>query len=469
MNNAPRILGLTLLAGLCLVTPTRADDSATGIDKALMTRVNESPCRASLRYLIDEYRTRKVVRDSLDLVAAGLVEPPEHYHTVNPWRSAGGRELLRKLVTTFVDWCEFLPQIDGTEDNGLAYIQKIAWLYYHNPAGQNFVQGYNPLNPAERLLTGLKFTRDFSRQRGKFMWSKASTRYVPQWIDDPRIEIEDYRLQKPGDFTSWNQFFARDLIVDDKTQTIPSRPVTMPERDYVISAPTDCIMNPLVQVLSEDGVLQRRLVENPLQYDTVLDVKGIPITLGKLLQGAPEELREQFIGGSGLACILMPNTYHHFHAPVSGTVLHAAVVGPKGEGESKADIGTYGYFDWPNWVTSRGNVAGPGSDFSQFQVFQRGVIIIEVEYMGARRGERAKGLVASVPVGLNTIGSVEVHVNKGDRIKRGYTELGNFYYGGSLNILLFSRGIASPAVQVRLGNQIGILDAGESPPLDEGR
>jgi phosphatidylserine decarboxylase len=70
-------------------------------------------------------------------------------------------------------------------------------------------------------------------------------------------------------------------------------------------------------------------------------------------------------------------------------------------------------------------------------------------------------------VGLNTIGSVEVHVKKGDRIKRGYTELGNFYYGGSLNILLFSRGIASPAVQVRLGNQIGILNAGESPPVGE--
>jgi len=70
----------------------------------------------------------------------------------------------------------------------------------------------------------------------------------------------------------------------------------------------------------------------------------------------------------------MPNTYHRFHASVSGTIRHADVV----------VSGTYGalwgYPDWPNWVPQGGNVAGPGTDFSQFQLFQRGVIIIEVKY-----------------------------------------------------------------------------------------
>jgi hypothetical protein len=72
--------------------------------------------------------------------------------------------------------------------------------------------------------------------------------------------------------------FARNLIIDKQSQMIPSRPVTIPERDDLVSAPTDCIMNPLVQVLSEQEVVKRRIVENPLQFDTVLDVKGIPIT-----------------------------------------------------------------------------------------------------------------------------------------------------------------------------------------------
>lgn len=464
-----QLLNLMTVLGLMIVAPSfaAAATGMSGLDDTLMKRVQQSPCRASLAYLIDEYEAKAAVRQSLDLIADSMVTPPQSYHLVNPWRTKNGRALLKKIISIFADWCTFLPQIDGSEDNGLAYIQRFAWFYYHNPAGQHFVQGRNPLDPSKGLLTGLKFTRDFSEQRGRYMWSRKSTRYVPQWIEDPRIEIQDYALQAPGDFSSWNQFFARNLITDPESQTIPSRPVTMPDRDYVISAPTDCIMNPLVQVLSRQGVVERRIVENPLQFDTVLDVKGIPITVDALLQGVPAEQRRQFEGGTGLSCILMPNTYHHFHAPVSGKVVYAAVIGPKAEGTSHADIGTYGYFDWPNWVTQAGNVAQPGTDFSQFQVYQRGVIVIEVEYTGAHKNERLEGLVASLPVGLDTIGSVEVHVKKGDRVKRGYTELGNFYYGGSLNILLFSKGLATPAVQVRLGNQIGIFNAGTAP--DSGR
>jgi len=94
----------------------------------------------------------------------------------------------------------------------------------------------------------------------------------------------------------------------------------MPEKDYVVSAPTDCIMNPLVQVLSDKGVHQRHFISNPLQQDTVLDVKNIPINLMDLLGETPIDLKNKFIGGTGLSCVLMPNTYHHFHTPVSGTI-----------------------------------------------------------------------------------------------------------------------------------------------------
>jgi phosphatidylserine decarboxylase len=233
----------------------------------------------------------------------------------------------------------------------------------------------------------------------------------------------------------------------------------MPDRDYVISSPTDCIMNPLVQVLVEDGQAPRReYLQNPLRYDTVLDVKGIPLSMAQLLEGVDPALKKMFVGGSGLACILMPNTYHRFHAPVNGTIRHAEVI----------VSGTYGYPDWPNWVPQSGNVARPGTDFSQFQLFQRGVIIIEVTYVGAKAGETVTGYVASIPVGLNTIGSVVLRENiePGVEVKRGYTEFGYFHYGGSLNILLFSKGMVSPAVQTRLGNQIGIINTGTAPPAE---
>jgi len=68
-------------------------------------------------------------------------------------------------------------------------------------------------------------------------------------------------------------------------------------------------------------------------------------------------------------------------------------------------------------------------------------------------------------VGLDTIGSVvlDSEIIKGKKVKRGYTRLGNFFYGGSLNIMLFSKGLATGAIQTRLGNQITLFDIGEAP------
>lgn len=213
-------------------------------------------------------------------------------------------------------------------------------------------------------------------------------------------------------------------------------------------------MNPLVQALQKQGSTVREYVENPLQKDTVLDVKNIPISLMDLLGNAPVELKEQFIGGTGLSCVLMPNTYHHFHSPVDGEIVHAEIV----------PSGTYGYEDFPNWLPLDGNVGRPGTDFSQFQVFQRGVIIIEVKYKNLD-GKELTGYVASIPVGLNTIGSVvlDTDIVPGKTVKRGYTRLGNFLYGGSLDILLFSKGLASGAVQTRLGTQITLFNLGKIP------
>lgn len=239
----------------------------------------------------------------------------------------------------------------------------------------------------------------------------------------------------------------------------------MPERDYVVVAPTDCIMNPLVQVIeTKTGPFIRTLIANPLQLDTVLDVKGIPISVSDLLGKASEELKRKFDGGTGLACVLMPNTYHHFHSPVDGVIRYHEIV----KAGTPHAWGTFGYSDWPNWVPLDSNVGRPGTDFSQFEGFQRGVIIIEVTYdnLPGKRPAKLKGYVASIPVGLDTVGSVvfDEHVKEGASVVKGVTPFGNFFFGGSLDILLFSSiegtdvQMLSPAVQTRMGNQIGILN-----------
>ena len=41
-----------------------------------------------------------------------------------------------------------------------------------------------------------------------------STTYIQEWIDDPRIEIQDYPRRRAKDYKSWNDFFARELAIE---------------------------------------------------------------------------------------------------------------------------------------------------------------------------------------------------------------------------------------------------------------
>jgi phosphatidylserine decarboxylase len=167
-------------------------------------------------------------------------------------------------------------------------------------------------------MTGLEdsvlatFLKDFSDQRGAFMNSEPSAQRVPEWINDPSIEIEDYEDQTSKDFSNWNAFFSR-LIKSNPDGTIPPRPVTMPDRKYVVVSPTDCIMNPLVQTLNLNGEhgRVRALIDNPLELNTVSDVKSYPLSIDRLLGNVPDKLKKKYVGGSGLSCIMMPKTFHH--------------------------------------------------------------------------------------------------------------------------------------------------------------
>jgi phosphatidylserine decarboxylase len=440
----------------------------------------ESPCGGSLKYLDTQYELDPVTRKAFDLVFAGLSDLPAGYSykgsRQNPWKVAGnGKDMYLTMVNMFETWCTALPRIKGDSDNALDPILFFAWIYYKNPAGVDFVQGRDPSKPDAVLNTGPTFLSMWNNEYRRFMDGKESAKHVQEWVDDPRIEINDYEKTKAKDYTSWNEFFARNLT-SNKGGAYPSRPVTMPDRNYVIVSPTDCIMNPLLQVVKFDGVYKRTYVENPLQLNTVLDVKNIPISVNDMLGTLADEIKAKFVGGNGLTCVLMPNTYHHFHSPVDGTVIHAEVV----KTGTLSTPGTFGYSDFPNWVPLDGNVGRPGTDFSQFQSFQRGVIVIKVPYDGLP-GEKTKipeklvGYVASIPVGLNSVGSVVLntcdskqtdHVNcfnVGGKVQKGKTKFGNFYFGGSLDILLFSKGMMSSAVQTRMGNQIGVINTGTAP------
>jgi len=381
---------------------------ASGLD-------TKNPCYQSIQKIDEAYKNDKVFKMLMDQSFTSMVQAPDGYiHGGNPWMDKSYEDLPPFLE----EWCEFLPKALGSGDDGLKYIQDMDMFSYQNPFAKALFQG----------KLGLELFGNYMKEYGKFMDTPASTKYVAEWLNDVRIEKEDYILPSPkaedGGFKSFNTFFARSFKDQKK-----SRPQTMPDRDYVVTAPTDCIINSIPQVITDE--------------DTLITTKGNQkLNLKQMLDDS--KYYKKFLGGTAVSCVLMPNTYHHYHSPIDGKII-----------ESKIIKGTLlGTDDFPSFVPKNGNVGYYGSDFNQFSTYQRGYFI----------GDTGKyGHVAMVAVGLSNIGSIVFekkysHLSNPVPIKRG-DELGHFLYGGSLFIMFFEKGkFKSDAIRVRLGNQIGTFD-----------
>ncbi len=314
----------------------------------------DSPCYESVKALEDAYFSKDdaAFKRLLNSAFKNMQQLPPEYPDGNPWIG----KKFSDLTVFLNEWCTFLPTIDGTHDDGLKYIQDFAWFYYQNHDGVTFVQQ----SPGREIM------QDFVKQRGTFMDSKASVAQIANWLQDVRIEKEDYDLPDPdatdGGFKSFNEFFARSLKDQAK-----SRPQTMPDRDYVISAPTDCIMNSIPQIIANANTLIPAKGNQALNINDMLD---------------RSKYAKNFIGGTALSCVLMPNTYHHYHAPVGGNIVEAKII----------EDAYHGYDNFPAWAVPSGNVGYHGTDFSQFENFKRGYFIVDTGTYGH---------VALIPVGLN--------------------------------------------------------------------
>lgn len=351
-----------------------------------------------VKQLKNLYNTDKAFRENMDLAFRNLQPKPDG--TPNPWQGKS----MEDLYTYFNDWFYFLPGIN----DGLEYIRGFRWFYYKNPYGLSIV----------RKEPGLSWTKNFVVERGKFLDSKASAHGVEKWLKEPSVHMEDFVVPQGG-FQSFNEFFTRNLKPG-------VRPVAAIDDDTVVVAPTDCVLN---------------IINSDLTTDAKIPLKGhAQLNVMELLNHS--QFSDRFVGGTAVSCILLPTTYHHYHAPVSGEVQ---------ESKEKVSQQYFGMEDTPT-LFNKGS-AGYFADFSVFEHFIHGYFVIKTQDFG---------YVAMVPVGLNTVGSVvfekkykdissktSVPVKKGDK-------LGHFAYGGSLIILLFEKDRFS-SLRVPKGQQIGLF------------
>lgn len=335
--------------------------------------------------------------------------------STNPWVGT----TVDYFVNYFVSWFTFVPSPTG----GLGKIVPFTYFYLNNKTAYYFINTLKSRRDASLPYTKeiFEWNIKFIKLHGKYMDSPASLAGIQAWLTDPSIKLQDFVVPEGG-YKSFNDFFTRQL----KTSA-NARPISFPEDDSVVVASADSEIN---------------FIESDLTLTTSLQVKTRQINVKDLLNNS--QFAPNFVGGTAISCVLMPNNYHRYHAPVNGKIVESAEV-----------PGIYnGIKDGEHWF-NQWNVGESSTDFSIFEDFHRAYFIFKTEKYG---------YVAMIPVGLNTISAIfpsminnessmvspgcpPVQVKKGD-------ELGHFAYGGSLNILLFQKDVFN-SVSVLMGQRLG--------------
>ena len=345
------------------------------------------------------YQNDAELKETINLMLENVQDFPDG--TPNPWKGKDVEDLFSFLN----DWYYFLPD----PHNGLDRILEFSFLYHDNPAGMRFILEE----------PGMSWTNEFVDERGQFMDSPESAEIISLWLDDNSLANEDFIYPVEG-FKSFNEFFIRDLIPGARR--------------------VDQVDDPSVLVSPADGVIN--MIANELTLDTQLPTKGMKtMSLNQLLEHS--KYADKFVGGTAMAVFLMPDNYHHYHAPTSGTIV-----------ESNEEVGhrLFGMNDIPDMI-NKGNVAY-NKDYSVFENFKHGYFIIETESFG---------YIGMIPIGLQTVGSVVFEdklkkvTGNGDiqKVYKGQ-KLGHFAYGGSTVLLIFEPGRLS-SISVQQGQRIGKL------------
>ena len=215
------------------------------------------------------------------------------------------------------------------------------------------------------------------------MAQPESLAYISDWLIDVKVRIEDF-IVPVGGFTSFNDFSGRQLKPG-------VRPVSSTNNDTVVTSPSDGSV---------------KVLHNSVTSRTSIQTKGDILNIGAIFGNHP--LASHFIGGPVLDFNLHEYSYHHFHSPVSGTVVQAAL--------------------FPE-VTGADTV-NPDPLSNESYNHPRGPYITYNPVLG---------YVGMVPVGIFHISDITPLAAQGTQVEKGQ-ELGHFAFGGSTILLFFEAG-----------------------------
>ncbi|WP_171045578.1 phosphatidylserine decarboxylase [Pseudoalteromonas rubra] len=318
------------------------------------------------------------------------------------WQPYLYREPGFTLQSFFSQWLTYTP----TPDNPGLYIEY--WDYLVNTesglklANDGYFRGW---------------FRQFLNFHGDWINSTSSTDTLSAWMtytgtEEHPFNIDHYERPDPhspqGGFQSFNQFFLRNLKPGQ-------RPLCNCASDSgVVISPCDGGVFYLERGSSErnDSQASNRYLLPGKSGDHFNLIEAIP-GYGRC-----------FVGGPLLDILLWFTDYHHFHAPVSGTVIEQGLY-----------EGAYNYdFDNFNPRHPYDPLPPKNSDkvgwYQKLGKHQRYVWVIKTPDLG---------LVAMVAIGFWGVGSIVNAIETGADIEKGQF-MGHFGYGGSSIVLAFEPG-----------------------------
>ncbi|CAL2101726.1 putative Phosphatidylserine decarboxylase [Tenacibaculum sp. 190130A14a] len=258
----------------------------------------------------------------------------------------------------------------------------------------------------------------FLNFHGDWINSTSSTETLADWMvykGTPAhpFDINDYERPDPksptGGFQSFNQFFLRNLKPGQRPMCNEK------QADDVIVAPCDG------GIFFLNHADKTKSIEELKKTDYDLPGKSDRFGIMEALPG----YGSHFLGGDLLDILLWFTDYHHFHAPVSGTVVHQGMY----HGSYNYDFGDYDPKDFyaPTLPKDSDQVGW----YEKLGKHQRYVWIINTKEFG---------LVAMVAIGFWGVGSIVNAVENGASLKQG-DYMGHFGYGGSSIVLAFNKDV----------------------------
>jgi phosphatidylserine decarboxylase precursor len=279
-----------------------------------------------------------------------------------------------------------------TDRNLYAHIVEFYYLVDHDPL----------LKDCDELEEGSQewadcdlfqqWTHKFAFEWGDFLDTPESAAGIQTFLTDPDFHMDDY-FEEPSGWLTFNQFFAREVKPG-------ARPVEELCDDSVIVAPADTTFVGCWEICEDSSIW----VEDKGRFSVM-----------ELLDAADDNgdspYKDKFAGGVFMHAFLNVNDYHRYHVPVAGDVEEVKIIN--------------GYVVLNTQLNSDGSISADDDTGYQFAQ-QRGLIMQRSSF----------GLVATLPIGMAQVSSVNIAAEEGSFLHKG-EEFGFFLFGGSDIIVMF--------------------------------